>query len=243
MRVGTIIGCHRCDVLLFVPLNTVLNIFVSVATGMVVLEEWRQVDSWPGLVASALSITGGIMMLVTGPAAQSTSEAMDTHSESFVAGEQPAEAGQIASREAGYVRPEVQDLPRRRATANAVLMSPSAASGSSSDDSRGIPDPRRRESGNWELVFASKSNALDRLNKCHGHALLRRELGRKLLHDLWHRNGEEFRPSEAALSGAGGVRLQADTQSGVQGVDFNPAGGPATQAPLQPSGALQFRTM
>ena len=30
MRAGTIIGCHRCDVLLFIPTSTVLNIFVSV---------------------------------------------------------------------------------------------------------------------------------------------------------------------------------------------------------------------
>ena len=29
MRAGTIIGCHRCDVLLFIPTSTVLNIFVS----------------------------------------------------------------------------------------------------------------------------------------------------------------------------------------------------------------------
>ena len=36
MRAGTIIGCHRCDVLLFIPFSTVLNIFISVATGLVV---------------------------------------------------------------------------------------------------------------------------------------------------------------------------------------------------------------
>ena len=35
MRAGTIIGCHRCDVLLFIPASTVLNIFVSAyASGM-----------------------------------------------------------------------------------------------------------------------------------------------------------------------------------------------------------------
>eukprot|EP00913_Durusdinium_trenchii_P023830 g22379.t1 len=45
MRAGTIIGCHRCDVLLFIPTSTVMNIFVSVATGLAVLEEWKQVTS------------------------------------------------------------------------------------------------------------------------------------------------------------------------------------------------------
>ncbi|CAJ1357100.1 unnamed protein product [Effrenium voratum] len=62
MRVGTIIGCHRCDVLLFIPISTVLNIFVSVATGLVVLEEWQQVDSWTGLASSSLTVLGGIIM-------------------------------------------------------------------------------------------------------------------------------------------------------------------------------------
>jgi hypothetical protein len=68
MRVGTIIGCNRCDVLLFVPLNTVMNIFVSVATGLVVLQEWRGVTSWVGLTSASLSMLGGIVMLVAGPA-------------------------------------------------------------------------------------------------------------------------------------------------------------------------------
>ncbi|CAE7218643.1 unnamed protein product [Symbiodinium pilosum] len=68
MRTGTIIGCHRCDVLLFIPCSTVMNIFVSVATGLVVLEEWKEVKSWVGLASSSLTVLGGIIMLVTGPA-------------------------------------------------------------------------------------------------------------------------------------------------------------------------------
>jgi len=68
MRAGTIIGCHRCDVLLFIPCSTVMNIFVSVATGLVVLEEWKEVKSWTGLASSSLTVLGGIIMLVTGPA-------------------------------------------------------------------------------------------------------------------------------------------------------------------------------
>jgi len=70
MRAGMIYGCKRCDVLLFVPLNTVLNIFYSVLVGMVVLQEWKQVISWPGLLGASTSVLGGVVMLVTGPAAQ-----------------------------------------------------------------------------------------------------------------------------------------------------------------------------
>lgn len=76
MRAGTIIGCHRCDVLLFIPTSTVLNIFVSVATGLVVLEEWRQVASWTGLFASSLTVLGGIIMLVDGPAEDTQQETL-----------------------------------------------------------------------------------------------------------------------------------------------------------------------
>mmetsp|Transcript_158358 Transcript_158358/g.507908 ORF Transcript_158358/g.507908 Transcript_158358/m.507908 type:complete len:510 (+) Transcript_158358:187-1716(+) len=70
MRAGMIYGCKRCDVLLFVPLNTVLNIFYSVLAGMVVLQEWKQVISWPGLLGASTSVLGGVVMLVTGPATQ-----------------------------------------------------------------------------------------------------------------------------------------------------------------------------
>lgn len=68
MRVGTIYGCAKCDVLLFVPINQVLNVFLSVATGMVVLDEGRNIYSWIGLVFATISVFGGILMLVHGPA-------------------------------------------------------------------------------------------------------------------------------------------------------------------------------
>lgn len=68
MRTSMIYGCKRCDVLLFVPLNTVFNILISVGAGLVVMEEWRQVTSWVGLTSSGLCILGGISMLVCGPA-------------------------------------------------------------------------------------------------------------------------------------------------------------------------------
>eukprot|EP00418_Pyrodinium_bahamense_P006468 CAMPEP_0179024000 /NCGR_PEP_ID=MMETSP0796-20121207/7227_1 /TAXON_ID=73915 /ORGANISM="Pyrodinium bahamense, Strain pbaha01" /LENGTH=412 /DNA_ID=CAMNT_0020719943 /DNA_START=59 /DNA_END=1297 /DNA_ORIENTATION=- len=67
MRTSMIYGCKHVDVLLFVPLNTVLNILLSAGAGLVVLEEWRQVSSWPGLVSSGLCILGGVAMLVAGP--------------------------------------------------------------------------------------------------------------------------------------------------------------------------------
>lgn len=68
MRVSMIYGCKRCDVLMFVPLNTVLNIFYSVIAGMVVLQEYQQVISWPGLISASTSVLGGVVMLVSGPA-------------------------------------------------------------------------------------------------------------------------------------------------------------------------------
>ncbi|CAK9087717.1 Nudix hydrolase 14 [Durusdinium trenchii] len=65
---GTIYGCRRCDVLIFVPLNTTANIILSVASGMICLAEYRSVKSWPGLVTAGVSMLCGIFMLVTGPA-------------------------------------------------------------------------------------------------------------------------------------------------------------------------------
>lgn len=68
MRASMIYGCKRCDVLLFVPLNTVLNILYSVLAGMVVMQEWKQVISWAGLLGASTSVLGGVVMLVSGPA-------------------------------------------------------------------------------------------------------------------------------------------------------------------------------
>jgi len=68
---GMLFGCSRCDVLLFVPLNIVLNIFFAVAAGMVVLGEASQVPSasnWFGILASWACVVAGILMLVRGPA-------------------------------------------------------------------------------------------------------------------------------------------------------------------------------
>merc|ERR1712194_448761 len=62
MRVSMIYGCKRCDVLLFVPLHTVLNIFFSVLVGMVILRESEGVESWVGLVAASTSVLGGVVM-------------------------------------------------------------------------------------------------------------------------------------------------------------------------------------
>lgn len=40
LRWSTIYGCGKCDVLIFVPLNTTINIIFSVATGMICLKEY-----------------------------------------------------------------------------------------------------------------------------------------------------------------------------------------------------------
>merc|ERR1740123_1155660 len=74
MRVSMIYGCKRCDVLLFVPLSTVSNIFYSVLAGMVVMKEYQQVVSWPGLLAASVSVLGGVVMLVSGPARRDDDE-------------------------------------------------------------------------------------------------------------------------------------------------------------------------
>lgn len=92
MRWSTIYGCRKCDVLIFVPLNTTANIILSVAAGMICLAEYKSVKSWPGLIAAGLSMLTGIFMLVTGPAdtvggggnlgestATSPKEDMETH--------------------------------------------------------------------------------------------------------------------------------------------------------------------
>ena len=43
LRWGTIYGCRKCDVLIFVPLNTTANIIISVASGMICLAEYTSV--------------------------------------------------------------------------------------------------------------------------------------------------------------------------------------------------------
>jgi len=46
----------------------VLNILYSVLAGMVVMQEWKQVISWAGLLGASTSVLGGVVMLVSGPA-------------------------------------------------------------------------------------------------------------------------------------------------------------------------------
>lgn len=67
MRSSMIYGSRCCDVLVFVPLNTIGNILFSVATGMFCLQEADGVTSWTGLVFAAVSIISGVLMLVSGP--------------------------------------------------------------------------------------------------------------------------------------------------------------------------------
>ncbi|CAJ1338048.1 unnamed protein product [Effrenium voratum] len=90
MRWATIYGCRRCDVLIFVPLNTTANIIFSVASGMICLSEYKSVKSWPGLVTAGLSMLCGIFMLVTGPAeTMAASSALRLEQEKSKASESP----------------------------------------------------------------------------------------------------------------------------------------------------------
>ncbi|CAE7832624.1 unnamed protein product [Symbiodinium sp. CCMP2592] len=43
-----------------------MDVDEEVATGLV-LEEWKEVNSWNGVASSSLTVLGGIIMLVTGP--------------------------------------------------------------------------------------------------------------------------------------------------------------------------------
>lgn len=67
LRFGLIWGCQHCDVLLFVPLNAVLNTFISVAAGIVALREGSHVMSWAGLAFSGISCATGTILLAGGP--------------------------------------------------------------------------------------------------------------------------------------------------------------------------------
>mmetsp|Transcript_5067 Transcript_5067/g.13916 ORF Transcript_5067/g.13916 Transcript_5067/m.13916 type:complete len:676 (+) Transcript_5067:156-2183(+) len=65
MRGSYVYGCKACDLLVFIPLNTMLIIFISAATGFFVMEEWRTVESWDVFCASYLVIFLGINLLVS----------------------------------------------------------------------------------------------------------------------------------------------------------------------------------
>ncbi|CAK0829960.1 unnamed protein product [Prorocentrum cordatum] len=60
-------GCQHCDVLLFVPLNSVLNTLFSVVAGIVALGEGSGVISWAGLAFSGISCATGTILLAGGP--------------------------------------------------------------------------------------------------------------------------------------------------------------------------------
>merc|ERR1719356_555362 len=81
-----IYGSMRCNVLVFVPLNTVFNVILSVFTGMIVLDEGRHVTSWTGISFSLISILAGITLLVSGPA----DGAQDDHADDFHAADEAA---------------------------------------------------------------------------------------------------------------------------------------------------------
>mmetsp|Transcript_71975 Transcript_71975/g.153943 ORF Transcript_71975/g.153943 Transcript_71975/m.153943 type:complete len:488 (-) Transcript_71975:19-1482(-) len=147
MRWGMIYGCGSCDVLLFVPINTVENIFVSVATGLVVLQEWRRVSSWVGLFFSSLSVLGGIVLLVTGP------------------GDSSEESGSTSGSPGRAVSSGVN-------TAAATPMAQEAAEDDTSEElARSTSeDPRQKEDDSLCWIFTTKSFAISRLNHRHFRA-------------------------------------------------------------------------
>lgn len=65
MRGYYVYGCKACDVLVFIPLNTMLTILMSAATGFAVMEEWRTVEDWDAFFASYLVIFLGVYLLCT----------------------------------------------------------------------------------------------------------------------------------------------------------------------------------
>lgn len=158
MRAGTIIGCHRCDVLLFIPCSTVMNIFVSVATGLVVLEEWKEVKSWTGLASSSLTVLGGIIMLVTGPAeGDSERSAKDSDSETLeVTGSEDFEEPCVC--DAVEIDGSDPDDPEETAMATTVSFS--------------------------SLLYTHKMHALASMNKNHSRAAFYRDCMHKGLRAL-----------------------------------------------------------
>ncbi|CAE7536871.1 unnamed protein product [Symbiodinium natans] len=163
MRAGTIIGCHRCDVLLFIPCSTVMNIFVSVATGLVVLEEWKEVKSWTGLASSSLTVLGGIIMLVTGPAEGDTERSTrSTESSDSEKLEEEVETGS-----------EVEE---------AGICDAVEIDGSDLDDPQEVPSAATVSFSS--LLYTHKMHALASMNKNHSRAAFYRDYMQKGLRAL-----------------------------------------------------------
>ncbi|CAE7352124.1 unnamed protein product [Symbiodinium sp. CCMP2592] len=154
MRWSTIYGCRRCDVLIFVPLNTTANIILSVASGMICLSEYKSVKSWPGLCTAGLSMLCGIFMLVTGPAETMAGAGMSCNS--WIESPDPTKS---------QSRPETQT----RRTLSPVDLSPATSPASSHD--RVIPRERSVLEQSEEDLH-SKSSALGfvYLNRIHRRA-------------------------------------------------------------------------
>lgn len=154
MRWSTIYGCRRCDVLMFVPLNTTANIILSVASGMICLSEYKSVKSWPGLCTAGLSMLCGIFMLVTGPAETMAGAGMSCNS--WIESPDPAKS---------QSRPETQT----RRTLSPADLSPATSPASSHD--RVIPRERSVVEQSEEDLH-SKASALGfvYLNRIHRRA-------------------------------------------------------------------------
>jgi len=190
---GMIYGCSRCDVLIFVPLNIVLNIFFAVAAGMVVLGEAAQVPSarsWFGLLASWLCVVTGILMLVSGPAG--------TQDEFSLKPERPADEAQSDSGATDDTTDAEEPVALERVT---------------SDGNSG-----NLHSSPAFWLFITKSSAIARLNRAHITAAhTRRRWRQQVLGHLYTRKRFATHP-ESPESSADGDSDSSDTPAELREV-------------------------
>ena len=200
MRWSTIYGCRRCDVLIFVPLNTTANIILSVASGMICLSEYKSVKSWPGLCTAGLSMLCGIFMLVTGPAETMVGAGMSCNS--WMEPEEP--------------KAQSREMQTRRPFSPIQL---SAAPSPSSQD-RVVPRERSVLEESEEDLH-SKSSALGfvYLNRIHRRAArTRSEIGNCLAENLADRRepvgsvGSNHLPTERVAAGTHAAQAEAQSE-------------------------------
>merc|ERR1712061_570621 len=184
MRMGTIYGCKHTDVLSFVPLNTVLNIFISSSTGMISLAESSVVVSWAGLISTSVSIIAGVIMLVSGPADCIPEEGQPSLTEDKLDRRRSADGG------LGILGPQGSNLARAISCRSQPSVAAAVSVGSRSevssgdvlsefDDDQLETDPTDSDPGSSEssptmvsgvpclFIFWTKSMALFRMNRIH----------------------------------------------------------------------------
>jgi len=136
MRWGIVYGCRHCDVLVFMPFHTTVSILTSMITGMVVLQEYRAVSSWPGLGATVVSMLIGIIMLVTGPDAASAKSAVADDASALVVADVEREDGNLDQNRPKTAPTLLQSGPLQRKGLHAAT----DAGGGVDSPSRSMPD-------------------------------------------------------------------------------------------------------